>query len=229
MGAGAGAGAGAAAGVEEAATYMGGGAVTIHNPTLFSSKSADENLRWLAPNAYFVIKDAEGVAYPSMEHYFAGMRLKHASSDNARGALYAATIMSTTGAIHQKYLAERTALGTFITPEQEKELTDKEFREVKALKGVPSRGVAAIKVDEEAWKRMQSEFLEEAVKQRWTKDRRFRETIEEVRAKGADAYLLYEQSATSSLGGTYNKSRKAITGENLLGKALMHIAKFPGA
>ena len=225
--AGAGAGAGAGAAPVGAPKATGGG--HILSPTLFSSKSADEHLRWLAPTAYYVVKDKEGVAYPTIEHYLAGMRLKHASNDPTRGALFAATVMSTTGAIHQKYLAERTALGVSITPDQEKELTDKELREVKALKGVPARGAAAIKVDEEAWKRAQPSFLEEALRQRWTKDRRFHETVEEIRAKGADTYLLYEQSATSSLGGTYNKARKTVTGENLLGKTIMHIAKFPGA
>jgi hypothetical protein len=235
--AGAGAGAGASAGAGAGAplprvTGGGAGAGTdgmILAPVIFSAKSSEENLRWLAPTSLFVVKDKEDVAYPSIEHYLAGMRLKHASNDKARGTLFAATVMSTTGSIHQKYLAERTALGTFITPDQEKELTDKEFREVKALKGVPSRGAAAIKVDEEVWKRMQPEFLEEALQQRWTKDRRFRETVEESRAKGAGAYLLYEQSATSSLGGTYNKARKVVSGGNLLGKTIMHIAKFPGA
>jgi hypothetical protein len=223
----AGAGAGAGAGAAPKAT--GGGSVAILNPTLFSSKSADENLRWLAPTAYFVVKDKEGVPYPSIEHYLAGMRLKHASNDLTQGALYAATVMSATGTIHQKYLAERTALGTFITADQEKDLADREFREVKALKGVPTRGKTALKVDEERWKGMQSMYLEEAVRQRWAKDRRFRETVEEVRAKGAGAYLLYEQSATSTLGGTYNKARKSVSGENLLGKTIMRVAKFPGA
>jgi predicted NAD-dependent protein-ADP-ribosyltransferase YbiA (DUF1768 family) len=164
-----------------------------------------------------------------MEHYLAGMRLKHASNDVTRGTLFAATVMSTTGALHQKYLAERKALGVSITPDQEKELIAKEFRDVKALRGVPSRGTTAIKVDEEAWKRMQPEYLKEAVEQRWKKDRRFHEIVEGIRAKGDGAYLLYEQTATSSLGGTYNKARKAVTGENLLGKTIMHLAKFPGA
>ena len=227
-GAGAGAGAGATVSKVTGGASASASASGIYDPTVFSGKSTDE-LQWLAPTAYFTVKDAEGIPYPSIEHYLAGMRLKHASSDNARGKLFAATVMSVTGSIHQKYLAERTALGASITHEQEKELTDKEMREVKALKGVPSRGASAIKIDEEAWKRAQPEYLEEALKQRWTNDKRFREIIEGVRTGRSGAYLLYEQSATSSLGGSYNKTRKSVTGGNLVGKTIMRLAKFPGA
>lgn len=180
--------------------------------------------RWLAPGSPFPIKDGE-VIYPSMEHYVAGMRAKLTNKPEL-----AETIFSREGTIHQRFLNDRLGMtngGTKPLPEEEDhDLLKAELSAVKlAAGGVALKKYKAV-VDEAAWATQKDKVLEEAIKQRWEKDARFRKIIETARNLGK--YLLYyTPGATTNLGGKRDKDSGQIEGDNKVGKIMMRLAGYP--
>ena len=67
-------------------------------------------------------------------------------------------------------------------------------------------------------------LLEEAVKQRWTKDQDFRTILEAAKQQGK-TLLFYTNSASSEYGGK-RTAEGFIEGENKLGKMMMKVAGF---
>jgi predicted NAD-dependent protein-ADP-ribosyltransferase YbiA (DUF1768 family) len=139
--------------------------------------------RWLAPGAPFPITDEE-VAYPTMEHYMAGMRVKLATNKPE----LAMTLFSREGTIHQRFLNDRLAItngGTKqLSEEEDHDLLKAELSAVKtASTGMALKKYKAV-VDEAAWATAKDKALEDAIKQRWDKDARFRKIIETARGLG---------------------------------------------
>jgi predicted NAD-dependent protein-ADP-ribosyltransferase YbiA (DUF1768 family) len=186
--------------------------------------------RWLAPSAPFPIKDMEAgkeVQYPSMEHYIAGMRVKL----GGKKPEVAASLFSREGTIHQRFLNDRLGLsngGTKpLTEEQDYELLTTELAAVKKATGaVALKKTYGVSVDEAEWATQKDKVLEEALKQRWTGDARFRKIVETARNQGK--YLLYDSTgATSNLGGSFNRNTGQVEGENRVGKIIMKLAGYP--
>jgi predicted NAD-dependent protein-ADP-ribosyltransferase YbiA (DUF1768 family) len=184
--------------------------------------------RWLAPSARFPIEDPEDkVIYPTVEHYIAGMRAKLATDKPE----LAKTIFSREGTIHQKFLSDRLALtnaGTKpLSEEEDARLLETEVAAVKDAMRPPYLKRYKATVDEAKWVTERDNILEEAIKQRWTKDARFRKIIEAARDRGK--YLLFYTpgSTTSNVGGVRQLQTGRIEGENRIGKIMMKLAGYP--
>ena len=181
--------------------------------------------RWLSPGAPFPIKDGD-TEYPTMEHYVAGMRAKRATNKPE----LAETVFSREGTIHQRFLNDRLGMtngGTKqLSEEEDHDLLKAELSAVKlASGGVALKKYKAV-VDEAAWATEKDKVLEEAIKQRWERDARFRKVIETARNLGK--YLLYyTPGATTNLGGKRDRNTGQIDGDNKVGKIMMRLAGYP--
>jgi predicted NAD-dependent protein-ADP-ribosyltransferase YbiA (DUF1768 family) len=180
--------------------------------------------RWLAPAAPFPIKDGETI-YPTMEHYIGGMRVKLATNKPE----LAETIFSREGTIHQRFLNDRLGMtngGTkLLSEEEDHDILKTELSAVKsAMGGISLKKNRAI-VDEAKWATAKDGVLEEALKQRWTLDKRFRKIVETARNQGK--YLLYYTAgSTTNMGGVRSRTGQ-IDGENKVGKIIMKLAGYP--
>jgi predicted NAD-dependent protein-ADP-ribosyltransferase YbiA (DUF1768 family) len=211
----------AAAPVKERRAALEFGANIKTAPTLKipSWKKKSNPLWWLAPSAFFTIVDDDGANYPSLEHYWMAMKIKHASNKPDLAAM-----MGSTTGIHLKYEGLRrsraAAAGGALTAAEEHELEMEEIAEV--LKGPSKLGKAGIKYDEEKWARIREEYLRKGLAYRWAKDADFRAIVEA--ARGRELLLVYKQTATSDLGG--RASREGIKGGNLIGRIVMELAGY---
>ena len=199
------------------------------SPLIDRLKIADKlALRWISPGSPFPISDPATPAetYPSIEHFLAAMRYKVATDKPG----LAQALFGPTGTIHQKYLRLRDAekgVGAGakpLTDDRDAELTVEEMKEVHnemRLAGIKKR---AAKFDEAKWSEVKDGLLKEAVRQRYTKDARFRAILEAAKQQGK-TLLFYTGSASSEYGGKQTKE-KYLEGENKLGKAMMLAAGF---
>lgn len=185
-------------------------------------------LRYIAPGTPFIITDpvVATETYPSIEHFMAAMRYKVASDKPG----LAQALFSPNGKIHQKFLRQRDsekgvgAGAKQLTDDRDAELLAEEMKEVHTemrLTGMKKNGT---KFDEAKWNGVKDDLLKEAVRQRFSKDVRFRTILEAAKQQGK-TLLFYTGSANSEYGGKQTKE-KYIEGENKLGKAMMAAAGF---
>jgi hypothetical protein len=185
--------------------------------------------RWISPQAPFPIEDPEdkAVIYPTVEHFLAGMKVKLASSKPE----LAKTLFSREGTIHQKFLGERiteTDGGTKLLPEDKDfELLRQETLAVRDAVRDPSLKKYKAVVDEAAWALQKDRVLEEALRQRWTRDARCRRILEAARDKGKTLLYFTPGTTMSNLGGMHRTTSGLIEGGNKVGKIFMQLAGFP--
>ena len=160
-----------------------------------------------------------------MEHYIAGMRAKHATNKPE----LATTIFSREGTIHQRFLNDRLGMtngGTKqLAEEEDHDVWKAEIAAVKLAMTAASLKKYKAAVDEAKWATEKDTVLEEAIKQRWTRDARFRKIIEAARNLGK-TLLYYSPGATTNLGGKHNKNSGHIEGDNKVGKIMMRLAGY---
>jgi predicted NAD-dependent protein-ADP-ribosyltransferase YbiA (DUF1768 family) len=180
--------------------------------------------RWLIPGAHFPIKDTDGVEYPSIEHYMAGMKYK-LSSDKPE---LAQQLFSQGGTVHQDYLRKRDALtghgAKSIPQEKEDELLKKELESLKEDSTKPKKYRATY--DEGKWAAMKEKILFEAMKQRYERDEKLRKILTAAKAKGY-TLLYYTASSGSEMGG-HRQADKTIDGENKVGEMWMRLGGWAG-
>ena len=177
--------------------------------------------RWMSLAGRFPIPDAEDptVVYPTIEHFLAGMKIKHASTKPE----LAKTIMSSTGSIHKSFGFQR--LGKDINPESEEDfrlLTD-EINKVRTI-NLAQYGII---INDIKWNSIKDEVLREALGVRFANDVRFMKGV--TAAKSLGKYLLYSTKASmggSELGGVRNVKSRKIMGENKVGRFVMELAHF---
>lgn len=174
---------------------------------------------WLALSAPFPIVDREAgreVAYPTMEHYMAAMRLKHGAG---AGAL-AENTFSSKGDIHSRFLGERQSTKGKV---DEQEMLLREIKEVRTTLA------ALLKANRktnraEVWATMSDDYLREGLTQRWEGDAKFRRAVTGLKELGK--YLLYHaERAGAELGGK-RKADGRIEGENKVGLMIMKLAGY---
>ena len=199
------------------------------SPAIDRLKISDKlALRHIAPGTPFIVTDpvTPTETYPSIEHFMAAMRYKVASDKPG----LAQALFSPTGKIHQKFLRQRDsekgvgAGAKQLTDDRDAELLTEELKEVHnemRLTGMKKNGT---KFDEAKWNGVKDDLLKEAVRQRYSKDARFRTILEAAKQQGK-TLLFYTGSANSEYGGKQTKE-KYIEGENKLGKAMMEAAGF---
>jgi predicted NAD-dependent protein-ADP-ribosyltransferase YbiA (DUF1768 family) len=182
--------------------------------------------RWLAPSAPFSIEH-EGVVYPTLEHYLAGMRVKI----GGKKPELAASLFGREGTIHQTFLNQRRLNTNAATGQLDEKIDQKllldEFDEVRDAQRIPSLKKYGVVFDEAAWLLQRDAVLEEGLRQRWEKDARFRKIVEA--ARGLGKYLLYytQGTTTNIMGGVRSSQTERIQGENRMGKAIMKLAGYP--
>jgi len=185
--------------------------------------------RWMSLAGRFPIPDAEDptIVYPTIEHFLAGMKIKHVSNKPE----LAEKLMSSKGSIHHSFVIQRS--GKDIKPE-----SGEDFRllmeEISMVRKTISTKTNLSKyrivirdTNEIAWNSMKDDFLTEALRYRFMKDVRFIKGV--TAAKDLKKYLLYSTTAGmggSELGGVRNITSRKILGENKVGRFLMKIADF---
>lgn len=186
--------------------------------------------RWLALSAPFPIKD-DGIEYPTINHYLAGMKYKLASDKPE----LAADLFSNKGSIHTKYLRLRDQIARKHKGQKEKpQVQEHEDQELLRSEASDIADAALPKTmrrykavfDEPKWLAEKYSVLKEALSQRWKHDARFRKIVEAARTQGK--YLLYYTGSTSitPFGGVRRDDGR-IEGENQVGVILMELAGYP--
>jgi predicted NAD-dependent protein-ADP-ribosyltransferase YbiA (DUF1768 family) len=186
--------------------------------------------RWLALSAPFPIED-NGVEYPTINHYLAGMKYKLATDKPE----LAVDLFSKKGTIHTKYLRQREQIAQKHKGDKEKsqvkEHEDQELLRAEAADVAEASLPKTIKrykaqYDEAKWLTQKDDALYKALKQRWDNDERFHKIVEAARTN--NKYLLYYtgSSTITSFGGV-RREDGTIDGENQVGKILMELAGYP--
>ena len=181
--------------------------------------------RWLSPSAPFPIVD-EGVTYPSVEHYLAGMKYKLATNKPE----LASKIFSQEGEVHQSFLRTRateSAQGArALSAQRDHDLLKAERAKVlEESNPIGSTGMKKYRAtfDDGKWFGVKDRVLKEALKQRWDKDERLRRILTGIKAKGLVILYYTGPGSGSDLGGK-RTSEGYIDGENKVGKILMELA-----
>jgi hypothetical protein len=200
----------------------------------------DRYSRIIAPFWYFPIideDDAEKTEYPSLEAYWAAMKIKHAGMGSEPGKLAKRLFSTTEGKIHRDVNELMTADMRNAPTDTPKELRDKQTKRLLLeLSMIRKRMVNTslltdykIRIDEAKWNDVKDSFYRKGFEQRWQKDAMFHRIVETAREKGK--YLLYNVSstkygaATGEFAGVRRKDG-TIDGGNLYGRLIMEIAKF---
>ena len=184
----------------------------------FYASAASKDAQWVSPSATFPINHPENpaIVFPTMEHFMAGMSVMLASSEPVAGP----RLFSRDGAIHQKYLAlyEDARKKRQLTADKEKTLLADEITEVKKEfeKLLKKKGL----IDPAVLSTKKQFILDEAVRQRLTRDKRFCQIMDEVLSKGQ--YVLYYTKSDSSEMGGQRHADGTIGGQNKLGKTIMN-------
>lgn len=163
--------------------------------------------------------------YPSIDHFMAGMKYKIATDKPQLSE----SIFGREGQIHSDFNRQRLIVskaGSVRIPEdKDQDLLVEEKMKVESKASIKEMKAYQAKFDETKWVAQKDAMLQEGLKQRWEKDRRFHTIIEAARAQ--KKYLVYDTSskALSDLGGK-RKQDGSIEGENKVGKIIMELAKF---
>ena len=187
----------------------------------------DTNIgRWMALSGRFPIPDREDptILYPTVEHFLAGMKLKHASNNPS----LARSLMSVDGSIHRSSLLERVGKTIPVESGEDNGLLVKEITLVrKTINTKSNLNRFKTTINDMKWNAIKDEILREALRYRWEHDKRFRDGVSA--AKNMGKYLLYSTSALlggSEFGGSRDMAKGTISGENRVGRFIMEIADF---
>ena len=180
--------------------------------------------KWLGLAAPFPIPDPDdpSIKYPSVEHYLAAMKLKTSNKPDL-----AKDLMSTTGKIHQDFALKRRAESVKQESARDFELLAEEAAEVRKKMTKTYLNQYRVVFDDTKWIPIKDKVLMDALKYRFEKDKRFRDTVEA--ARNAGKYLLYSTkiaAVASELGGTRSIATSLIEGENKVGRFIMELAGF---
>jgi len=176
--------------------------------------------------------DEEKTEYPSLEHYWEAMKIKHGAGkeSQARG------LLSTKGTIHKhakKLMSDAKIDPNPKTNSMKAKLTSALLEELVSIKELMSpdtlRKDHNIVIDPAAWNRVKDYHYRRGLESRWTKDAMFRKIVEKAREQ--KKYLLYFRTSkigdpTGELSGVWRIKTGQIEGENRIGRMIMEIANF---
>lgn len=181
--------------------------------------------RWLDPISPFPIQDTNGIEYPSIDHFLAGMMYKY----GADSPLLAESTFTSDGTIHSSFRRKRM-IETQATKKPTSEDTD--FKLLKAERTEIHKMIteaafkkAKVVYNGSKYAAKKDELLEYAVKYRYDHDKRLRDILDAARLN--HKYLLYYTPGTTAndLGGQ-RKMNDVIQGDNKLGKLYMKFASI---
>jgi len=196
----------------------------------------DRGPKILAPYWPWPIVDEEDDAkteYPSLEHYWAAMMMKHgANKPDLAIKLFSTTI----GTVHKAAKEEMSRQGLTPNPKTnaKKALLSKLLlEELISIKNVMSPDILSkdykAVVDPAKWNSVKDFHYRRGLESRWTKDLLFHKIVEKAREQ--KKYLLYSIKSkvgdpTGELAGMWRSKSGQIEGENKIGRLLMEIADF---
>lgn len=183
--------------------------------------------RWLSTAAPFPIVDAEDkTVYPSVEHYYAGMKLKMATDKPQ----LATTVASQSGIVHRDYLRDREALKVAgarnIPADKDNQMLAAEMKRIRqesSAKSITTKYGATF--NEGAWLAAKDAALEYALAYRYKHDPRFKQIVNKIRDAGKYILLSAEEGG-AEFGGKRARNTGVIDGANKVGKMIMRIAGF---
>ena len=183
--------------------------------------------RCLSPIWQFMIKEeGKDIEYPSLEHFWAAMKVLHAGKSSKASLKALATSFSCDGAIHND-AKERL---TKEVKEKHAASTQNQARMKIALEELDKirKAATTIAYDDTKWVGLHEKFLRYGLEQRWKHDVNFHKTVEDLRQK--NVYLLYSigphlGDPTGLLAGKVRRD-KTIDGDNQVGKIIMELAKY---
>lgn len=200
----------------------------------------DRYSRILAPFWYFPIEDEDDedkTEYPSLEAYWAAMKIKHAGIGKDVAELAKRLFSVSEGKIHREVNELMTADLRNAPTDSVKETRDKQTKRMqleftmirKRMVSTSLLSEYKIRIDEAKWNDVKDGFYRRGFEQRWSKDAVYHKIIEAARAKGK--YLLYNVSSSKygAAEGEFAGKRKAdgsIEGGNLYGLLIMELARF---
>lgn len=175
----------------------------------------------------FKIEDTEEdgsiTEYPSVEHYVAGMMIKHCAGN----ATIAKRLFGEDGAVHDRFKNERRTKG--ISEKKFKEFQASLKEEYKAiqdsLKTAELRKYKITGFNVGSCAEVMMKAYKNGYEQRMERDATFRAIM--GRASEKQIYLLNFDPAGTDLSGRRLKLDKTIKGNNKIGKILMDIAGIP--
>ena len=197
-----------------------------------------EAIRWLGPYAPVPIKDEDGVSYPSIDHFLAGMLYKLATN---KPHLALSLFSTEQGDIHKEFLTERARkLQTIkaknpkveptMTKQEEYLLLKNEIGKVhEKMSTTEPAGLYSykgIQFDEGKWLSARGTLLAYALKQRWAIDPLLRKTVEAARDKAKILVYYTGENSGSYMGATFRSTTKTLDGQNAYGKELMKLGGF---
>ena len=187
--------------------------------------------KYMALIAPFPIPDPDDASlqYPSLDHFLAGMRIKHASNRPDQ----AISLFGMGSQLHQGFLSKRRVSSIKRESPKDFELLSDEATEIR--KKLTKTALASSKtvIDDAKWNQVKDRFLMEGLRHRWEHDQRFHTIVETARNRGK--YLLFTVSSTarnafaSELGGTRSLAPATvgqIVGQNKVGRFIMELAGF---
>jgi len=187
--------------------------------------------KYMALIAPFPIPDPDDatLVYPSVDHFLAGMRIKHASNRPEQ----AVSLFGRGSQLHQAFLSKRRVGSIKSESPKDFELRTDEATEIR--KRLTKTALASSKtvLDDAKWNQVKDRFLMEGLRYRWEHDQRFHTIVEAARNRGK--YLLFTVSSTarnafaSELGGTRSMAAATagqIVGQNKVGRFIMELAGF---
>jgi hypothetical protein len=192
----------------------------------------DRSPKILAPYWPWPIKDEEDeTEYPSLEHYWEAMKLKHGAGKPE----LAIKLLSKSGSIHQHALAQMKKDGIKLEPTSKADkakLTAALLEELIDIKNIMSPGTLKkdykATVDDAAWNKVKDYHYRRGLELRFKKDVMFRKIVDE--AKKERKYLLFYRTKKTGEGGNELSGKHGedgrIQGENKIGRLLMEIAHF---
>jgi hypothetical protein len=179
--------------------------------------------------------EEESISYPSLEHYWAAMKLIHATNKPEEGVKLAQRLLSSKeGKIHQDALGDLATKGIIpgSKPDSKQRITlvASYLREVQEIRKAMASVEKTYKivVDEAKWNSIKDEYYRKGLSDRWTRDELFHTIVDKARI--AKKYMLYVLSKktgdpTGELAGIHQENGR-IAGGNKIGRLLMEIAKF---
>jgi hypothetical protein len=178
-------------------------------------------------------EDDEKVEYPSLEHYWEAMKLKHGAG---KPDLAVKLFSTKTGAVHLHAKAEMKRQGIDANPkskDKKAKLSALLLEELVSIKDIMNpdtlRKDYKTVVDPAAWNRVKDYHYRRGLENRWAKYALFHTIVE--KAREAKKYLLYFRTskigdATGELSGVWRVKTGQIEGENKIGRMIMEIANF---
>ena len=171
-------------------------------------------------------EEDKDIEYPSLEHFWAAMKVLHAGKGPKASLKALATSFRCDGAIHNE-AKERL---TKEVKDKHAASTQNQARMKIALEEWDKirKAAATIAYDDTVWATLQDKYLHYGLEQRWKHDVNFHKTVEDLRLK--NVYLLYSigphlGDPTGLLAGKMRKNG-TIDGDNQVGKIIMELAKY---